>query len=304
MLRGYRGAFIAIGLSLLALSGQAQEDQQEPRGQTDQQDSRSELTPFPIEIIEDEAEAKARQRHEAEARQRQIDDLIAQRRMAEATKSMEHYSYVQTWVIAIGTFLVFCTLGVSVWANRAAGRAAKAAEKAVEISRELGQRELGAYLTIDSANYQVDHKDFYLSVYLKNTGKTPAVNVITKSTIYFLFIDKTRNAHEEGFPMSHEMKVGSIEPDATQMAWGVIISTDLPEYVQTKPTEWRIPSSIWCDVEWQDIFGNSRATQYRLKERRHNDHLLSIEPSVTTRELTIGHVKMIGYGADKRDEGK
>jgi len=132
---------VAFGLALTG-SGQAQQETQDEQGQASEHQSPAENLPIPlpVEIVEDQSATDARQAREDEANQRQIDDLIAQEGMNAgtqainaATEDMRDYAYVQTWLVGIGTVLLFVTLILTLMAN-------KAAQAAVEITRTVGGR--------------------------------------------------------------------------------------------------------------------------------------------------------------------
>jgi hypothetical protein len=141
-------AAVAFGLIGFVQSGQAQEeaDNEQVEVRQQEQPAQSYPLPFPIEIIEDQAESDARERREAEARQREIDDLIAQQgmntatqAMNDATQRMTYYAKLQTWAVGIGTVLLFGTLWLAWQGNKAAFRA-------VKITKDIGNKQLRAYV--------------------------------------------------------------------------------------------------------------------------------------------------------------
>lgn len=178
----YRSWMFAVAFGLIAGLGQAQ--QQTTTGQRQAGDEQSPTEtyplPFPVEIVEDQAAADTRQRGEEEARQREIDDLIAQQGMNEATRSinqatqeMRDYAHAQTILIAVGTVLLFVTLGLTWQANRAAVRS-------VEIVGKMGESQLRAYVDLGEMtwfSHWVDDNQsdivWRFSFGLKNTGTTP-----------------------------------------------------------------------------------------------------------------------------------
>jgi|GEM_PF-5391184 len=179
----------ALGLVALLNSGQAQEQTQTPDNSANSQQQPSNATPFriPVEIFENEAESETRQRHEADARQREIDDLLAQQGMNAATQEinlatqdMRDYSYRQTWLIGIGTVLLVATLLLTLGANRAAVKAAVAAERAVDVTRIMGEAQTRAYLTVTGAT--IDYKGPtaipHIRIGIENTGNSPALGVV------------------------------------------------------------------------------------------------------------------------------
>lgn len=137
------GIVIATGIAFVSL-GQAQEQAQSPQQNTpaEQQPAQTLPIPIPVEIVSDEATTEASERSEDEARQREIDDLIAQQGMNEATRAMNDatqdmrdYAYVQTALIGVGTVLLFITLWLTWQANRAAVKSVEITERAYRVDQ-------------------------------------------------------------------------------------------------------------------------------------------------------------------------
>ncbi|MCZ7887836.1 MULTISPECIES: hypothetical protein [Agrobacterium] len=169
-------------------SGQAQDQPDKASGEAGAHQSAPYQFPFsvPVNIIEDKATSDARDRHEQEARQREIEDLVAQQgmnfatqAMNDATQRMAEYAWWSTVFVGIGTLLLIFTL----WLTRLAN---KAAQEAVAVTRDMGQRQLRAYLHV-GANYPFAIiegdvssdgtkivQGFGVSLSIENKGITPA----------------------------------------------------------------------------------------------------------------------------------
>jgi hypothetical protein len=175
-------AAVAFGLIGFVQSGQAQEeaDNEQVEVRQQEQPAQSYPLPFPIEIIEDQAESDARERREAEARQREIDDLIAQQgmntatqAMNDATQRMTYYAKLQTWAVGIGTVLLFGTLWLAWQGNKAAFRA-------VKITKDIGNKQLRAYVHLSEARAVIslgDSPHIAGVLTINNAGQTPARKV-------------------------------------------------------------------------------------------------------------------------------
>lgn len=185
----YGAWIIAVALGLAASLGQAQEQAEETdrSAQTEQPQTIQIPTPFPVKIVEDETEAITRQRQEAEARQRDIDDLLAQqgmelatRAMNQATQEMRDYAYAQTIIVGIGTVLVFLSLLIAIFANRAAF-------SAISVARAIGQAQTRAYLGISSVTlFQQERSgDERCKIRVKNYGVSPAINVSISAQCFY-----------------------------------------------------------------------------------------------------------------------
>lgn len=185
MSKRYWGYFVAVGLIVLCSSGQAQDQSDQTNGSANQQQAPSDnsFTPIPIYVIEDQATADARERHEEEARQREISDLIAQegmnaatQAMNEATQRMADYAWWSTFLVGIGTALLFVTL----WLTRQAN---VAAQLAVRETRRIGEAQVRAYVawhscevaTVVSENHgATEIVQFAFRPQIQNTGQSPA----------------------------------------------------------------------------------------------------------------------------------
>lgn len=190
MLKSYWIAALALGLIVFAPLGQAQEQAGKPDREASQQNTPQILpVPVPVQIIEDNKTAQARQRHEAEAAQREKEDLVAQKGMNAATQAMNSatqrmacYALWSTILIGIGTALLVWTLFLTRQANRAT-------VEAVEVTDKIGKRQLRAYVDAVSANiefrepgpfYEIpapSEYEIHASGVIKNTGQTPARNL-------------------------------------------------------------------------------------------------------------------------------
>lgn len=169
---------VALGL-VLASSGQAQEEAPGTQGETPEQEQPAQALPlpFPVEVIEDDAAAEARDAREEEARQREIADLAAQvgmnsaaQAMNDATQRMAEYAFWSAWLVFSGT----CLLGVTLYFTRQAN---KAAQSAVAVTRETGRDQARAYVHVDTAEFYWTRRPSdpaCIVLIVQNTGQTPA----------------------------------------------------------------------------------------------------------------------------------
>lgn len=190
MFRCRRGSVIvAFWLTVVCLSGQAQEGEKQPQGATSEQEATSDRppSPLPIVIVESEEAAVARQSAEDEAAHRDKLDLAAQNGMNLATQRMAKYALWQTVMIFVGTVALICTLYLT-------RRATEAAAQSVSVAQTIGQHQLRAYLSATLTHVKFSWPDppnfpgpinvtFHVSV--KNHGQTPAQNVRVWANIGF-----------------------------------------------------------------------------------------------------------------------
>jgi len=172
---------LALGLTLVLSGpalGQSQHEAQSADGdaEANQAPTQTLPIPLPVDIIEDEATAEAREGREAEARQREIEDLAAQqgmnsstRAMNEATQDMRDYSLYSTMLVGAGTILLMVTL----WLTRQAN---KAAQEAVDVTRDSAEKQLRAYVLLESIEvFNVAANNIpRVKITIRNTGATPA----------------------------------------------------------------------------------------------------------------------------------
>lgn len=121
-------------------------------------------------------------------------DLCQQWRMAKASEDLVSWASWQFWVTAGEIGLLVATVGFTGWAAwgagyaaRETGRAADAAIYANTISRDIGIRQIRAYVNLEGA-YITDFeagKEPSIQVRVKNGGVTPAkmVKMITQVNI-------------------------------------------------------------------------------------------------------------------------
>lgn len=172
-----------MGLFLVQSGQTQQEGDSAQRGTEDQQaPAQSLYPPIRVEIVEDQAEANARKSREAESRQNEIDDLIAQRGMDDASQRMAFYSKWQTIAAWVGAFLVAGTLLLMIQANKAAVKAAGAAEQSNIDQRAFHIEQTRPFLDWDgeiTAEVMNGPGGRYLFLRYKvaNIGQSPAVNV-------------------------------------------------------------------------------------------------------------------------------
>jgi len=113
-------------------------------------------------------------------------DLPAQIRSADASEALVDLNVFQLILGTFGTLLLGATFFFTAKATQAASAAAIAAEKSVDIARISAERQLRPYVLMDqlnflpSANAQGSIDRWTICVAWRNTGQTPARNVIAK----------------------------------------------------------------------------------------------------------------------------
>lgn len=154
MFRGYWLAAIALGLTLSSVSTAESAKQAEP-SQTKSQwqyytgDYSADLPAFGVRILEEPEESERPNRGQQVSAQREIEDLVAQKRMANAADETVWLTKFQLILGVLGAVALIYSLQL----NRMATRAA---EIAVETTRETAKHELRAYIHFS------DHEQSYV----------------------------------------------------------------------------------------------------------------------------------------------
>lgn len=183
MFRSHWIIAVAFGLAI-AGSLQAQEQTQDAGEAATNKSAPTEGQPLgiPVRIIEDRESAEARESRESEAEQREKDDLAAQQgmnaatqAMNEATQSMKHASWVSAGLVGFGTLLLVWTLYLTRDANRSA-------QDAVKITRDIGEAQIRAYVSISGVEVSLNKRspslrELFVNVGVVRTGQSPAHSV-------------------------------------------------------------------------------------------------------------------------------
>lgn len=175
----------ALGIGFAGLlQAQEQADPSQNRGETESTANDLSFS-IPVRIIENNEGTDSAKRSEEERTQREKDDLIAQQGMNTATQSMNKATQSMKWAawwsfgaVSFGTALLIWTLSLTRQANQAA-------RDAVTVTREIGEAQARAYLSISDVSAGVGITNglalWNLSVSVKNSGQSPALKVTVPS---------------------------------------------------------------------------------------------------------------------------
>lgn len=172
------------------------------------------------------------------------------------------------WIMAV---LSLAAVGVSAWAvflvkdslyatNLALGEA----RASNDISREIGEAQVRAYITCVGAKYAIGNQAISILLDLKNTGQSPAVNIYISGTIDLSFwpdegsfftgeFIKSEMVEDLYIPIAAGREAGPFEV-RWSLEWGFGKNPEnrTPEKVRTYHRANKIEYDI--DVTWQDIF--------------------------------------------------
>lgn len=169
--------------------------QEQPNWSADDTNSELAIPPFPVVIIESPQDAKDRRDREQKSDQHEADDLAAQRKAADAADSGAATAerqiiptWIQTGVAIIGTIALLITISYNIKATNAAIRSADLAEKSIAVTRDIGERQVRAYLDVTRMRVfgVEDSGNAKACFFIKNSGATPAKNVRIKSRLIWL----------------------------------------------------------------------------------------------------------------------
>jgi hypothetical protein len=262
MFKRYGVFVLALGLMVSALSGQAQEQDKNSHGTATEEQSHPQIFTLPllVEIIESDATADARQRSEDEAKEREIRDLAAQQgmhlateAMNDATQRMAQYALWSTLIVGFGTALLFWTL----WETRKANRSTQAA---VEVTREIGQAQLRAYLDISDNTLELNWKTGYAHVKLvfKNSGQTPAYKV---KLYYDVYLSHPSDAGRISDMVSNRMHSYAVGPGSeTFVRHPLAFPIDKRVLVRLRSHEQAV--HIVGNLVYEDIFRAERFSKF------------------------------------------
>lgn len=265
MFRSYWIIAIALGLVAISSLGQAQEESGSANREAQAQNDPTKplWPPIRVEVIEDDAKIEAAERREKEASEREIRDLAAQegmnsatQAMKRATEDMRNYSLVSTVLVGVGTVLLVVTLYYTRQAN-------KAARDAVVVTREIGKRQLRAYLSFkDTKIHEVGFDQYPIAtIEVVNQGTTP------------IFITDNRSM----IALHHFPNFGDIQyPDPDESARFVIapgqkttMRPRLKDLITVDQSiglgEGRYIIFVHGRIEFRDVFGEHHWMTYRMK---------------------------------------
>ena len=265
MLKRHGFFILALGLILAPLLGQAQQQDEDAQGApTEQQDSPQILPlPLPVEIIESDAAADARQREEHEAEERQIRDLAAQegvnvatQAMNDATQRMAQYAFWSTVIVGVGTVLLFWTL----WETRKANRSTR---EAVDVTRDVGQAQVRAYLYCKSARYRLSKDALTAEIEIANAGQSPATNVVVHAELTCYSVVGLVGHSRVLCWAKSSTQIISVEPvisggsKATSVTFFDKIHFNTEDHNETPLLDLKDANEVGLDlvIAWNDVFG-------------------------------------------------
>lgn len=255
---------VVLGAIALASLGQAQESEEQTHRGTNEEEAAANNfpVPLPVVVIEPEETAVASQRAKEETTQREKEDLIAQQGMDSATRRMANFALWQTILIAIGTVALIYTL----WLTR---KAAGSAQAAVDVTREIGQKQAMAYVHVVQAFIpkratkdaptlaSISGKErARVEIQLENIGATIAKNVKVR---FEVFDETLKDAKFREIDYSNEEPLSNIAPKQKPVS---SIISDLPKVIKETEASQTSEAGLSLrilrgEVVYDDVFDNT-----------------------------------------------
>ncbi|QNQ62412.1 hypothetical protein IB024_01225 [Brucella sp. 6810] len=144
------------------------------------------IIPSPRSNENGAADAKARE----ESHRREDENLAIQRSIADSSKDIAHYTYLQIWLSLV-------TVGASVtaaWfaygAVKEARQSTRIAQKELAVTEDTAKQQLRPYIVFDTSEIRVlraegdPAKILQLDIGFRNCGSTPAILTAASSSVY------------------------------------------------------------------------------------------------------------------------
>lgn len=208
----------------------------------------------------------AREQHRLNA-----NDLIQQRRSADAADAMTVLSYQQAWIATLATVFGFLTLCAAIAAAIYAGMAATAAKlavrhaesasaagwEAVKVTRDIGNRQVRAYLGITEIYLKqfTANEPIKISAAIRNTGNSPAFRCTIEHAV--LLTDGSPNTLKINFrnPIDKRGDIGGGPPFGVNFLTSPLGQADYDAVICNK--KYLVLGLV---LRYRDAFGVERRT--------------------------------------------
>lgn len=286
---------VCVLVGLVGFSSQAEQTQGVPKktparegkptSQSERQQYPTENSPLPIRVVESPSDEADRKRREAEAAKHEEADLDAQVRSADAAEKQVAIGRATAWLSLFGLCALIWTLCETRRSVSAANRAAAAAEGSVTAFLAASEKELRAYVTVESVSVtwrnepdDVTIKPIRTVVVMRNSGQTPATNFSVRAHAYDMPADATVFA-DSGDPIGSIAVVGPTQTAHSDFTaqinsiFGVV-------------NRWRAGTHtifVWGEIRYVDVFKKQRWTKFRYFMAPPGDQTPDAKGNVTGR---------------------
>jgi hypothetical protein len=186
---------------------------------------------------------------------------------------------ISTAVIAAFTVMLAVATGFLFWSSEkvadAAKQSADAAKSAIELSNKIAERQLRAYIPIDTAQVTINGQTLKAVIGVKNSGQTPAYDLTAKTRLQTQPIGAYIPVQFEDVEASKAI-VGpnvTIHPTAT-----LTIPTDSTVVLPALRNGTHIIYVVG-HIEYRDIFDTLRHIDFRLRSNSFENGVWILEPA-------------------------
>lgn len=162
------------------------------------------------------------------------------------------------WIMAL---LGLVATGLSAWAVVLLKRTLHETEAAVEVTRDVGQSQLRAYVSVSFAQFVRAGDSAVAKIGIKNFGQTPAFNVVTWVHTwierYPLEIELPRPE-----PKDFESFSRANLPPQTEVEHIQHHPKDINDFSRKEIQAGRAAFYVYGEVQYDDVFGVRRHTRY------------------------------------------
>lgn len=222
-------------------------------------------------------------------------DLCAQWKAADAAQESAKWTRRSFWIglagTGIGGLTLFAAIAAAFYARDAAKHAGaavtqaenatKAANDTVDVTRDIGARQLRAYLTVRAYTVVVNNAHVEVKIVGQNTGQTPALNVTTWTVVALQLPPFDEDwLNEPRYPTS-KSDIGS----GGDLAMDVYGPNNPTENLIARLRSGVIGCWVYGWVWYEDIFGEKHETMFRFVLLTERDHFV-LRPAETGNKLT------------------
>jgi hypothetical protein len=240
--------------------------------------------------------------------QQATDNLKAQQDMASASARMVYVAGLEALITLAGVILVGFTLYHTREAAKAARdavgeakRAADAANTSIDVTREIGQAQVRAYLTCEGATFSIEDDWMLCQPVIRNYGQSPASNVKIRAVVSSM----TKEIPGEGRIPPHSARQDSREfgneceaiqaggTGKTLLAWTHVDLEGQHPHILLKNAYF----SILGRLSWTDVFNGEYRSEFVLHQNGNVDVIS--KDSVHRRQGTLS-----AFNHDAMTEGR
>jgi hypothetical protein len=205
--------------------------------------------------------------------QRAEKDLNAQREMADWAEGM-------LWATLFVGFLTISITGLGVYWVRETlvetRKAVKAADDAVSVTREIGEAQVRAYLSVTGGSFSVRLGSAHYHIKIKNVGQSPARNVAVRCTL-----DLAGRPGPNKYYVAWKASIPVISSSGEETAWFFYNIPPKPDFWGSPPPHYpEIPedranllrdetfkhTEVSIGIGWDDVFGRRQNQTFGLQE--------------------------------------